>query len=976
MLYLTANTRLTQELIKRQPDLAANIISAQEFLYECWQDCQDSAHPAFTRRIIDHHYFKEIWIETVASSKYHQNIDTQRLADTSFNSLTLAYEWDLSLDASDLDDDQLFFADCFRRFDQRLEDDQLIAPVMLAAALVKLNAQNYLSRKPGQVRALGFIDMPVALANWIRQLNESSVDIAPNGTASFSDSFMSSADRLFDRQTEESQAPTPIVSAQTFEEELRHTAKHILQLEESHHAKHEFQRYTVVIPDLSQQLDTVLRVFAEELEDSGISNHHYPISNQVFDVTIGRPLTKIPLVQAALCYSDPKVFPVLSSAASHLSYEKPESKALEQNSGLPRESWLTLLDLEYRQYKNQALVSKLLQILRSRSQPTIQNSEIARIANDIAQTCQSTLKVSDSTSSDAKAWDINSDSLLATLFKDLHAHNGNKSRSRYHDAEALSRVEHIGRLKRHLELLGWPGANLKAHEFHAQAKFFDVLNEMRASSDKRQSFASFHQDLTRRLENTVFHPPSMNKRVHICTDVDAIGVPHDHLFILGCSTSQFPGKVLSHPFLPRSVLRKAGYTRHSYEGCLDHANKILNNYQSSAQKVYYSYVGTVNGQAQQVSPIVPGAEYHRQTELKTSSASDCAARALLQNALIFDSFESYQGGDTTPLANYEKIAGGSYGVKLYLQNPFIYFAQYRLGINADEPVTTAIPRSEWGKIMHHALEKIYSEDSDVYISANQRASGNDLQELSLQIEKALRDALQRQSPRLVMQLSEPVINASLQGGARIIAEWMRYEQSRESFQICSLEQEFEIKVLSHATTHHTLSLRIDRIDEIHGATPDSPPAYAIMDYKTGGVPSYSSLFGDHVSEPQAALYHYALKQQDPSRTISHIGFAQLKKDELKHQYLSMPIVCHNEDSADQTNYALYRSAKASKASQPNSTVEEQWTSLIEQTLADIAAGKASLHNLDMGDYHTHLEGLARSHCTILETVALKRNREQ
>ena len=1048
-LYITANARLMQDLVRRHPAQAHSIVTVDDFLVECWKDCQDSGNAAFARRIIDKHSLRELWRKIVADSTDQQNLNYKRLADLSYSAVLIAMEWDLSItEKTFVDQDHAFFAGAYQQLLLVLAERKLIPNSMLAAELTRLQAQSYLTLQIGEVQLIGFIDPPAGLCQWINclrtQLSEPQAFDNPEGTKkllnteayeTLNDQDPRSYENDLYRRTDtvnltslglSESTDTTVHSYSDEEAELRGIAQHILRLELRALEDSDVStrpRYTVVIPDLSQRLDKTLRIFSEELEQGGVIDHTYALYNHAFDVSVGRPLHTIPIVYAALSYSDPSVFPALNC-------EQADSlKRIQNLPILPYTKWRTLFDLSYRSHRDQLEITAINQLLRRRAELGSTASVMCRLLTKTCNDIQNQRTNTDQSQFDGprdrlfsavcEPWTNSSSrpkSATATFqaLEDFSPTGQEKKGSpnfQYDRARYVkTRYEHAETLRAHLQNIGWPGQQLNANDYHAQAKFFDVLDAMAFSDENIQSYNEFYSDFKERLEREIFHPPAAKSRVNICTENDALSIEHDHLFLTGCADHQLPEQPNSQPFIPYSVLESSGYRKHTFEGQLKNQCERLENYRNHARALYCSYVDNLDEQPAFASPLITAVADENTADLRavfeasqstTGNANrhylhavesagkrkSCAAVNMIQSAIEFYEFDAYQGGAAPPLKDSESIKGGSTAVKMFIANPFTHFAQFRLRLQQDETAVSGITKRDWGDIIHKALESIYDPTSSYYLGgsaqirkvlentvsdASTSEIGSHLDEriraLFTKVKEALRNAINVINPRYLSDLSPTLIEAAEDGGARTILSWLQDELARSDYTIHELEKSVQIKFRSHQQTEHELRLRIDRLDLIPANNSDTSPSLAIIDYKTGNAPSYKSLFGNDITEPQAALYYYALKQQDNNCAISHIGFAQLKKDAMKRPYLTMPFDDGTGRVRKPSGYDFYQPEDTQTASRPNLECEVQWSDLIEHTLQDIVSGSAYQHDQSLGKYQQHLDGLARTHCNILSQL--------
>ena len=158
----------------------------------------------------------------------------------------------------------------------------------------------------------------------------------------------------------------------------------------------------------------------------------------------------------------------------------------------------------------------------------------------------------------------------------------------------------------------------------------------------------------------------------------------------------------------------------------------------------------------------------------------------------------------------------------YIENPITFYKRYILGVKEEQEIEEEVNHKEFGTIIHHTLEELYSDVNTPLT------------------EKHIEDFLNRKDECLKHNFDKNYTKeAYLSGSNRLkyeiasasITQFLQKEKARlkrESIEILALEQEVKATL---KTSFHDVVLKgkIDRIDKCNGRT------FRIIDFKTGNV---------------------------------------------------------------------------------------------------------------------------------------------
>jgi len=253
------------------------------------------------------------------------------------------------------------------------------------------------------------------------------------------------------------------------------------------------------------------------------------------------------------------------------------------------------------------------------------------------------------------------------------------------------------------------------------------------------------------------------------------------------------------------------------------------------------------------------------------------------------------------------------------QCPFKAFATARLGAerwNAAEPALTAAQR---GQLLHAVLHSVWSGPPAGIRSHAELTQIADLPAfVTVHVRNALRDRIavtvREQMPQRYLHLEETRL-------VSLVAEWLRFEQTRVPFSVEKTE-------LDTGASIHGLAfrLRLDRIDQL------ADGSLLVVDYKTGDItPKAWEL--PRPDDVQLPLYAgFALNRE--TEQLGGLVFAKVRAG--RHGFAGRV--------ADAQGTLMHDLGSRSELVKSPLTAEEliDWRDYIEKMAADFIAGKAAV----------------------------------
>lgn len=403
-------------------------------------------------------------------------------------------------------------------------------------------------------------------------------------------------------------------------------------------------------------------------------------------------------------------------------------------------------------------------------------------------------------------------------------------------------ASHLSRL---LRTLDWPGTDaLSPGEARVVELWHDVLSEY-ASLDAVTAQEPLSAAVQAIAELARMRSLASNEdgQVAILSLEDALGVPFDHLWVLGCTADAWPSPPHPNPFLPVVLQRAKGVTSSSAEGELKFAAAAMQLLVESAENVVFSFAQRDGERELRESALIAG--------LHSMHVEEVAASAPTAKAPI----EEIEDAQAPPIPPDTRQRGGTRILQMQAACPFRAYAELRLGARGMESGEAGLNPRDRGKLLHEALRLVWNQ---LQTSARlQQSTGAELDELVRgairQSQWQPRDAFERE----VLKLEAARLH-------ELVLEWLESEKKRSPFVVAGQEHGRMVEF-----GKLKFNARVDRVDRF----PDG--SEAILDYKTGQVAA-NPWDGDRPDEPQLPAYAVS----HPAR-VSGLAFALVSKGEMR-----------------------------------------------------------------------------------------------
>jgi len=462
-----------------------------------------------------------------------------------------------------------------------------------------------------------------------------------------------------------------------------------------------------------------------------------------------------------------------------------------------------------------------------------------------------------------------------------------------------------------LGMVGWPGGRaLSSMEHQALRRWERVLDDCASLgfNGQRMTWSNFLATVDHALHETLFAPESQDAPILVAGPAESAGLSADGIWFLDASQDAWPAAGAMNPLLPLYLQREAGMPHATAQLDWELAQAVTTRLTASAPEICFSYARQTDGIEREPSRLIL-----RLAGMPQSlPANLIAAHAPAAQTELFEdrSRIPFPPGDTQ---------GGSGVLTAQSQCPFKAFATARLGAerwDAAEPALTAAQR---GQLLHAVLHSVWSGPPAGIRSHAELTQIADLRAFVREhVRNALKDGIattvREQMPQRYLHLEETRL-------VDVVAEWLRFEQTRVSFSVAKTELDSSVSIHGLA-----LRLRLDRVDQLADGT------LLVVDYKTGDVTpkAWEMPWPDDVQLPLYA--GFALDRE--TGQLGGLVFAKVRAG--RHGFAGRV--------ANAQGMLLHDLSSRNELVKSPLAAEEliDWRDYIEKMAADFIAGKAAV----------------------------------
>lgn len=470
----------------------------------------------------------------------------------------------------------------------------------------------------------------------------------------------------------------------------------------------------------------------------------------------------------------------------------------------------------------------------------------------------------------------------------------------------------IGWFRRFVALISSrQGRSLDSEEFQLQQRLHETVVQLQELGDWLGDIdlGRFRNELQAVLENTQFQPQTETAPIQVMGILEAAGLGFDALWVCELEAANWPQPLNPNPLLSRPLQRAMNMPGASPERELLYASRLLDGFRQAADQVIFSW-GHLQGDTEHtcsalISDLQPSPR--ALSDLSSPEQLQFDQQAMLIETVIADEFGS-------PVQDHH-AKGGSGIIKSQSLCPFKAFAEYRLGVRAEDELADGIKASDRGSLLHKVMESVWRDLKDS--GALQALMQNEER-----LDRWLNDIIDGEMKNFRQQVflqPDALYQLERLRTFNIARRWLlQCDGTRPPFSVAQVEKRRQLTI-----SGLQLNLTVDRMDEL----PDGD--LLIVDYKSGEKDAKAWL-GERPEEPQLPLYTLL----EPERTKG-VLFGILKPDALGYKGLL--------EEKDQI-----ATGKANGLKEPDDWNEQmaEWRRILEQLANEYREGRAAVAPLN------------------------------
>lgn len=349
-----------------------------------------------------------------------------------------------------------------------------------------------------------------------------------------------------------------------------------------------------------------------------------------------------------------------------------------------------------------------------------------------------------------------------------------------------------------LQAVGWPGERkLSSHEFQAREAWQELLAQFGALDGLlgRLNARQACSHLARFARERIFQPESPQAAQLVVSGMlESSAEPLDGLWVMGMNDHAWPPPARPNPLLPAGNQRAAGSPNACGRVQAAFAQVIHARLLRSAPTVVFSWARKADERELRISPLLADLP-----DLPAISPSQTLAELLATPAKM----QWLEDALAPPLAAGEGVKGGASLLRAQAFCPAWGFYRYRLVARALETPTEGLDASERGNLLHAALQALWQGRDSAWLATLDAESAR--QAISAAVAHGVQQcAAQREIvfPPHFLALEQARLEA-------LLAAWLMVERQRSAFSVLECERRLRVQVGNLA-----VDMVLDRVDRL------------------------------------------------------------------------------------------------------------------------------------------------------------------
>jgi probable DNA repair protein len=356
-----------------------------------------------------------------------------------------------------------------------------------------------------------------------------------------------------------------------------------------------------------------------------------------------------------------------------------------------------------------------------------------------------------------------------------------------------------------LKLAGWPGDGPLDSDSHQAVMAWRELLAAFAAQDvvsTRPAYAEALATLRRMAGERVFQPQTPAAPVQVLGLLEASGLDFDSLWVMGLDDEIWPESPRPNPFLPLEMQRTRGLPHASAERELEFARRLTERLAASAGNVVFSHPLNSGDEKRRASPLLQAFP-----ELQPSDFP-APLPGLASHLFAARAVETLSDEQAPALAPGSAVKGGTRLFQYQAACPFRAFATLRLDARSPEEPEPGLDAKARGMLLHSALEALWNTLAS-HAALCSMAEGALMNAIGTAVHAALDELARDRSQTLTGRFRE--IEAKRL--TRLLRAWLEEEKARAPFKVVAAEQKTTIKLGGLVVEG-----RMDRVDELEDGT--------------------------------------------------------------------------------------------------------------------------------------------------------------
>lgn len=406
--------------------------------------------------------------------------------------------------------------------------------------------------------------------------------------------------------------------------------------------------------------------------------------------------------------------------------------------------------------------------------------------------------------------------------------------------------------------LGASSRALNTVEMQQKEAFLQALTQFENCffQADQASYAEWLGRFKQQLQATVHQPQTPGwVPIQVMGMLEASGQQFDALWVMGLTDEAWPRMPNPNPFLPIALQRELAMPRCDAKRELLYAEQVSQRLTQAAPIQVWSYASHLEDKEMLPSPLLlKGLKVAREvTDFKNQSYCGLAEKIKQQaSPLVW-----VEDAQAPALPLNSRVPGGTGILNAQNNCPLMAFIDYRLGARYQlETVEEGLQANHLGTLVHQVLESFWQE---TMTQAQLLAFEDDA------LAKKISSLLETAMTPMQSQYDAHYLALEKQRILQLILDWLTLEKSRPPFKVIETEAEHQL-----AIGGLLLNTKIDRVDQL----PEFGNQKLIMDYKTGRA-NVTDLLKEPIEAPQLAVYLEAHSLPD----IAGLGYGILHSDD-------------------------------------------------------------------------------------------------